>query len=117
VHSAASRGGGVPHQVGDESYPCAMVSRVGSTKFKYSRGDANELGRAKGYSKRYIGDRRIASTRKDTLAAHHAFEPLVIARTTAVLRPAGRQQMKPGSIDDHCRRANLTNNEPMERYV
>jgi hypothetical protein len=29
-------------------------------------------------------------TRKDTLAAHHAFEPLVIARTTAVLRLAGR---------------------------
>ena len=67
-----------------------MVSRMGGTKFKYSRGDANELGRAKAYSKRYIGDRGIASARKDTLAAHHAFEPLVIAGTTAVLRLARR---------------------------
>jgi hypothetical protein len=90
---------------------------MGSTKFKYSRGDANELGRAKGYSKRYIGDRGIASIRQDTLAAHRAFEPLVIARPTAVLRLAGRQQMKASSIDDHCQRANLSNNEPMERYV
>jgi hypothetical protein len=29
-------------------------------------------------------------TRKDTLAAHHSFEPLAVAGTTAVLRLAGR---------------------------
>ena len=107
---------------------------MGSTKFKYSRGDENEIGSAKGHSKRYIGDSGIAEhagaqrlqldpaqsdkevtrtlgvsletvkshmkrmkvrqhvhptkTHKDTLAAHHFFEPLVIARPTTVLRPA-----------------------------
>ena len=113
-----------------------MVSRVVSTKFKYSRGDDNEIRRAKGHSMRCVGDSGIAEhtgaqhrqldraqsdkgvartlgmsfetvksrmkcmkvrrhvhstgTRKDTLAAHHSFEPLVIAGTTAVLRLAGR---------------------------
>jgi hypothetical protein len=33
---------------------------MGSAKFKYSRGDENEIGRAKGHSKRYIGDSKIA---------------------------------------------------------
>jgi hypothetical protein len=55
-------------------------------------------------------------TRKDTPAANYSFEPLVIARPAAVLRLAGRQQMKP-CIDDHSRRAELTDNEPMERSV
>jgi hypothetical protein len=37
-----------------------MVFRMASTNLKYSRGDENEIGRAEGRSKRYIGDSGIA---------------------------------------------------------
>jgi hypothetical protein len=44
---------------------------MGSTKFKYSRGDENEIGRAKSYSKRYIGDSGIA---EHAGAQHHQLD-------------------------------------------